>query len=106
MLPLSSGWVEPGRSEVSPIALPCAAVIRRMRARFFSVMFGGSRAGEYQAGGAPATVLRGPIARGGERLRQIWRFRKQVGEEQERGSEAMQARAVKENLTEASPFVR
>ena len=60
---MSSGWAEPGRSAVSPISLPCAAIIRRVRARFFSVMFGGSRAGEYQADGALTAVLRGAIAR-------------------------------------------
>ena len=59
MLPLSSGWAEPARSAVSPISLPCATVIRRVRARFFSDMFEGSREGEYQA---PAGVLRGAMA--------------------------------------------
>ena len=46
-----------------PISLICDAAIWRVRARFFSVMFGGSRAGEYQTDGASAVVLRGAIAR-------------------------------------------
>ena len=45
---MPSGWSEPTLSTVAPL-LPCAIVIRRARARFFSDKFGESRAGEYQA---------------------------------------------------------
>ena len=63
MLPLAFGVAEPARSPVSPISLPYATIIRRVATRFFSIMLGGSRAGEYQAGRASATALRGAIAR-------------------------------------------
>ena len=45
---MPSGWSESALSTVTPL-LPCATIMRRVRARFFSDMFGGSRAGEYQA---------------------------------------------------------
>ena len=53
---------------VLPASLPCAIVIRRARARFFYDIFGGSRAGEYQACGAPGVVLRGAIVRWGREI--------------------------------------
>ena len=56
--PLASGWAEPALSTVAP-SLPCATVIRRVRARFFSDMFGGSRADKYQASSG---TLRGAMA--------------------------------------------
>ena len=55
---MPSGWVEPGLSTVAP-SLPYATVIKRVRARFFSDKFGGSRVGEYQA---LVGVLRGAMA--------------------------------------------
>ena len=47
-----------GLEHIAP-SLPCAIVIRRVRARFFSDTFGGSRADEYQAS---AGILRGAMA--------------------------------------------
>ena len=55
---MPSGWSEPALSTVAP-SLPYTTVLRRMRARFFSDTFGGSRAGEYQAS---VGVLRGAMA--------------------------------------------
>ena len=56
---MPSGWSEPALSTVAPL-LPCATVIKRVMAGFFSDRFGESRAGEYQAS---VGDLRGAMAR-------------------------------------------
>ena len=55
---MPSGWLELALNAVAPV-LHCATILWRMRARFLSDTFGGSRAGEYQAS---VGVLRGSIS--------------------------------------------